>query len=82
MIEELILYLSKEIRQFKIDMDSRHFRNKVNFSNTFQELTKEQNTLKRERVFFNFEEMRTNIYENTIPINKKIKLENSFLNNK
>jgi hypothetical protein len=77
--DERIGLLNKKIHKLKIDMDSRNFRNKVDFSGIIEELKEEKAILKRRRSSIDPEEMKTNQNEENIIPNKKIKINNNFL---
>lgn len=75
--DEKIGILNKKIHKIQVDMDSRNFWNKVDFSGTIEELKEERALLKRRRSSFDSEEMKEN---NEFSVsNKKIKLDNNSL---
>lgn len=77
--DEKIGSLNKKIHKLQIDMDSRHFWNKIDFSETIAELKEENNILKRRRSSFELEmKIDSEVKENFIS-NKKIKIDNNSL---
>ena len=56
--DEKIGNLNKEIHKIQVDMDSRHFWNKVDFSESIKNLKEEKKLLKKRRSSFDLEEMK------------------------
>lgn len=69
--------LNKKINKLQVDMDTRSFWNKVDFSGTIEDLRGEREVLKRRRSSFE-EEMKSNQHFE-ISSNKKIKIDNNSL---
>lgn len=72
--DEKIGILNKQIHELQIDMDTRHFWNKVDFSREISDLKEEKEVLKRRRNSFE-EEMKENQNLN-INSNNQIKINN------
>ena len=77
--DEKIGILDKKIHKLKLDMDTRHFWNKIDFSETILNLKEEKELLKRRRSYFEEEMKKDKNIE--ISTEKKIKIDdNNFLN--
>ena len=76
-VDEKIGFLNKKIHKLQVDMNSRHFWDKVDFSKTIEELKEENDILKRRRSSFESEmKIGSEIKENFVS-NKKIKIDNN-----
>lgn len=79
--DEKIDFLNKKIHKLQVDMNSRHFWDKIDFSESLQNLKEERESLKRRRSAFELEEIKIDSNENYI-INKEIENKSlDFLDN-
>nr|YP_009164875.1 hypothetical protein [Pseudoperonospora cubensis]AKZ29814.1 hypothetical protein [Pseudoperonospora cubensis] len=76
--DEKIGVLNDKIHKLQLDMDTRHFWNKVDFSGVISELKEEQNLLKRRRSSFEEELKENQKFDFDIQIAKKQKIDNNL----
>lgn len=82
--DEKIGLLNKKVHKLQVDMDTRHFWDKVDFSETIAELKEEKTLLKRRRSLISLDVEETKIDQNeknlnNIVSNKKMKIDNNSL---
>lgn len=76
--DEKIGVLNDKINKLQLDMNTRHFWNKVDFSGVISELKEEQNLLKRRRSSFEEELKENQKFDFDIQIAKKQKIDNNL----